>query len=364
MRQATGVIVKVIGPHSHNKSAIEGSVRAIKNTIKDSAVNTLERPAQIFNRVLIGVEEAIQAKLDKSASRQTVKRKRKNATDQIAAAIGMGFVFPEAAKNYTFAQNDPELFLLGDELDENGNSRFVSVMVKVLSNRFRFLYALLPNKSQATYEKLFRIIRRIWPDFIPSSVSIDFEMAVISALEVVFPESDVWGCFFHLVQNMIKKLNVAGLKGRYETEPDFAVKCRMITAMAFVKPEDLMPVFAELEELLPEELDPILDWFQTYYIGFVNRRGNMVVPMLLILFGTFTNARLTATTELTTTQRQQTTGFKWSWTSVIPDFGISSTVSKTFSKGGIKNICNGKLESVQKESALSTKKRTLAFLES
>uniref|UniRef100_A0A915D6E4 MULE transposase domain-containing protein n=1 Tax=Ditylenchus dipsaci TaxID=166011 RepID=A0A915D6E4_9BILA len=92
-------------------------------------------------------------------------------------------------------------------------------------------------------------------------------MAVISALEVVFPESEVWGCFFHLVQNMIKKLNSAGLKGRYETEPDFAVKCRMITAMAFVKPEDVMPVFAELEELLPEELDPILDWFQKYYIG-------------------------------------------------------------------------------------------------
>uniref|UniRef100_A0A915E455 H15 domain-containing protein n=1 Tax=Ditylenchus dipsaci TaxID=166011 RepID=A0A915E455_9BILA len=312
MRQATRVIVKIIGPHNHNKSAIEASVRAIKNTIKDSAVNTLERPAQIFNRVLIGVEEAVQAKLDKSASRQTVKRKRKNATNQIAAEIGMGFVFPEAAKNYAFAQNDPELFLLGDELDENGNrllvfgrtsnrnwSRNMKVVFVdgtfkitpapfhqvyvILAERggyvFPVLYALLPNKSQATYEKLFRITRRIWPDFIPSSVSIDFEMAVISALEVVFPESDVWGCFFHLVQNMIKKLNVAGLKGRYETEPDFAVKCRMITAMAFVKPEDLMPVFAELEELLPEELDPILDWFQTYYIGFVNRRGNMVVPM-------------------------------------------------------------------------------------
>uniref|UniRef100_A0A915ET65 Transposase n=1 Tax=Ditylenchus dipsaci TaxID=166011 RepID=A0A915ET65_9BILA len=87
------------------------------------------------------------------------------------------------------------------------------------------------------------------------------------------------GCFFHFVQNMIKKHNSAGLKGRYQAEPDFAVKCRMITAMALVKPEDVMPVFAELEELLPEELDPILDWFQKYYIGFVNRRGNMVVPM-------------------------------------------------------------------------------------
>uniref|UniRef100_A0A915D870 MULE transposase domain-containing protein n=1 Tax=Ditylenchus dipsaci TaxID=166011 RepID=A0A915D870_9BILA len=117
-------------------------------------------------------------------------------------------------------------------------------------------------------------------------------MAVISALEVVFPESEVWGCFFHLVQNMIKKLNSAGLKGRYETEPDFAVKCRMITAMAFVKPEDVMPVFAELEELLPEELDPILDWFQKYYIGFVNRRGNMVVQCLLIRLEQAANHRI------------------------------------------------------------------------
>jgi len=41
----------------------------------------------------------------------------------------------------------------------------------------------------------------------------------------------------------------------------------MITAMAFVKQDDIMRVFEELREMLPEELDPVADWFEKYYIG-------------------------------------------------------------------------------------------------
>uniref|UniRef100_A0A915CSM5 MULE transposase domain-containing protein n=1 Tax=Ditylenchus dipsaci TaxID=166011 RepID=A0A915CSM5_9BILA len=84
------------------------------------------------------------------------------------------------------------------------------------------------------------MVKNLWSDFAPSSISIDFEMAVINAIEVVFPDTNVWGYFFHMVQNMKKKLGENGLKRRYETEPDISIKCRMITAMAFVKPEDIV----------------------------------------------------------------------------------------------------------------------------
>uniref|UniRef100_A0A915E829 Transposase IS204/IS1001/IS1096/IS1165 DDE domain-containing protein n=1 Tax=Ditylenchus dipsaci TaxID=166011 RepID=A0A915E829_9BILA len=107
------MIVKINGPHSHHKSSTEASVRAIKNEIKDSAVNTLEVRLLL---VLIGVEESVQAKLDKSASRLAVQRKRRNATNQIAAEIGMGSIFPEAAKNYTFAKTIRSFFCWGMNL--------------------------------------------------------------------------------------------------------------------------------------------------------------------------------------------------------------------------------------------------------
>uniref|UniRef100_A0A915EFX2 HAT C-terminal dimerisation domain-containing protein n=1 Tax=Ditylenchus dipsaci TaxID=166011 RepID=A0A915EFX2_9BILA len=72
---------------------------------------------------------------------------------------------------------------------------------------------------------------------------------------------NLW-CLFHLVQNLKKHLAFHHLKGRYETDADFAVKCRMITAMAFVRPDEIIPVFEELEEILLGEidLDPILAW--------------------------------------------------------------------------------------------------------
>uniref|UniRef100_A0A915E0L8 MULE transposase domain-containing protein n=1 Tax=Ditylenchus dipsaci TaxID=166011 RepID=A0A915E0L8_9BILA len=146
---------------------------------------------------------------------------------------------------------------------------------------FPVLYGLLPDKTQVTYERLFRMIKNIWPEFAPSSFSVDYEIAVINALEVVFRESEIFGCLFHLVQNLKKHLAFHHLKGRYETDADFAVKCRMITAMAFVRPDEIMPVFEELEEILLGEidLDPILAWFKKTYVGHENRRGIMSPPL-------------------------------------------------------------------------------------
>uniref|UniRef100_A0A915ELT8 Uncharacterized protein n=1 Tax=Ditylenchus dipsaci TaxID=166011 RepID=A0A915ELT8_9BILA len=46
--------------------------------------------------------------------------------------------------------------------------------------------------------------------------------------------------FFHLVQNLKKKLGKHHLRSRYENDADFAVQCRMITSMAFVPPQDLL----------------------------------------------------------------------------------------------------------------------------
>uniref|UniRef100_A0A915CS23 HIT-type domain-containing protein n=1 Tax=Ditylenchus dipsaci TaxID=166011 RepID=A0A915CS23_9BILA len=124
---------------------------------------------------------------------------------------------------------------------------------------FPVLYALLPDKSQETYEKLLRMIRTVWPAFYPSSISVDYEMAVINAVE--------------------KRLAKEHLKGRYETDADFAITCRMITAMAFIKVEDIMDAFDQLCDELPIELDGVVEWFQKGYIGSVDRRGNLTPPM-------------------------------------------------------------------------------------
>uniref|UniRef100_A0A915D6P2 FLYWCH-type domain-containing protein n=1 Tax=Ditylenchus dipsaci TaxID=166011 RepID=A0A915D6P2_9BILA len=49
-------------------------VRNVKNEIMRRAVVTMEKPSQIFNTILRGVPDAVQATLDKSATRQWYKR--------------------------------------------------------------------------------------------------------------------------------------------------------------------------------------------------------------------------------------------------------------------------------------------------
>ena len=65
----------------------------------------------------------------------------------------------------------------------NKDFRFKIVYTgKRLEGVFPMLYALLPDKSQQTYEKLFNMIKEAEPEFAPGHC--DFEIALMNALEV------------------------------------------------------------------------------------------------------------------------------------------------------------------------------------
>lgn len=113
----------------------------------------------------------------------------------------------------------------------------------------------------------------------PESISVDFEIAIHNALKFVFPDADLWGCFFHLHQNLKKHLSAANLLTRYGLEPVFALNCRMIISLAFVPQNSVIEALPILEEILPNDLEPIISWFTNNYIGRLRANQTRAPPI-------------------------------------------------------------------------------------
>ena len=77
-------------------------------------------------------------------------------------------------------------------------------------------WALLPNKSQTTYQEMFGAIRdsfvATFGDVGRSRVFLThFELAAINALKDAFPQSTVKGCTFHFRQVVMRRVQTVSL---------------------------------------------------------------------------------------------------------------------------------------------------------
>ena len=80
----------------------------------------------------------------------------------------------------------------------------------VLNNTLPVLYALLPNKSKATYIAFFNDLRNICSQYDlilnPRLITVDFEQSCLKSLQNVFPNSEVKGCNFHFNKCIFRKI--------------------------------------------------------------------------------------------------------------------------------------------------------------
>ena len=137
------------------------------------------------------------------------------------------------------------------------------------------IFALLPNKTRETYNRLFRELpHHLQPAAgnNPSTILFYFELAAINAASETFPDADFSGCFFHLPSNVWKKIQALGLQYHYNNDAvEFALHLRMITALACVPHDDVIDVFESLSDLIRlqygDEADEPLDYFESTYIG-------------------------------------------------------------------------------------------------
>uniref|UniRef100_A0A914W7H6 MULE transposase domain-containing protein n=1 Tax=Plectus sambesii TaxID=2011161 RepID=A0A914W7H6_9BILA len=142
------------------------------------------------------------------------------------------------------------------------------------------LFAFMANRQKATYVRMFQHLRQLCPKMSPEVVMTDFEDAALKAYQVVWPNVQNKGCFFHLSQNQRRKIVKSGLQEFVDSDPSIDLQVRMVRAMAFIPIADLYEVWRELMDFVDERLDPLITYFDKHYMGQVvgRRRRRPTFP--------------------------------------------------------------------------------------
>ena len=64
------------------------------------------------------------------------------------------------------------------------------------------VYALLPNKTEADYNRFLKAALDFASYCSSSQILIDFELAAANAFKEHFPSAELRGCYFHLTQKI------------------------------------------------------------------------------------------------------------------------------------------------------------------
>ena len=108
------------------------------------------------------------------------------------------------------------------------------------------LFVLLPNKSQATYMRIWQQVKVLCPNSQPTQMIMDFEKAAINSFEQVWPDTFIKGCVFHLTQNVWRKVQSEGLQSEYNQDEELAIRIRLLPALAFAAPHEVPHLFDEI----------------------------------------------------------------------------------------------------------------------
>jgi len=137
------------------------------------------------------------------------------------------------------------------------------------------LYCLLRNKTTESYTRLLTALHDLIPAAAPKKILVDFERAAITAFEAAYTSAIVTGCYFHLTQCVVRKVNEIGMKSSYENDDAIRASVRCLSALAFVPIPDVADAFDILAEDMPahDHMNELVSFFEHTYIRGRRLRG-------------------------------------------------------------------------------------------
>ena len=308
-------IIDRVNDHTHAPNQTRVETAKVRATMKRSAETTLDAPNRIISDSLAQASDAVAVNMPSLDNvRRTIRRYRAEntalpANPQTRAAV------PAIPNNLAVTSNG-DRFLLYDSGVGDANRILVfatdqalallrqcdhwfgdgtfSVSPSIFFQVYTIhsicngkvvpcIFALLPNKTGLTYNQLLTEVGNNMNGHAPSDMLFDFEQAAFNAARHVFPGIDVKGCFFHLSQNLWKKIQQNGLALLYGNDDEFAMLMRSIAALAFVPEIDVPQAFYNLEAEIRNNynnnsIDVVLDYFEDNYIGRLQRGRPRGIP--------------------------------------------------------------------------------------
>ncbi|CAK0798375.1 unnamed protein product, partial [Prorocentrum cordatum] len=142
------------------------------------------------------------------------------------------------------------------------------------------LYALLPNKKTTTYVQLFNAVRLLVSK-VPGvkgvagaveRISLDVEFAAYKGVCQVFPGVAADGCYFHLQQAIMRRIQDSGLTQKYFEDQAFRIRARCLGTLSFLPPGSIPGAFELLRGEFPPGEHHLLSYFEHTWVGELDRR--------------------------------------------------------------------------------------------
>jgi hypothetical protein len=115
------------------------------------------------------------------------------------------------------------------------------------------IFCVLSDKSRATYDRMWQLIKHHCPHLHPTEMSMDFEKAAMLAAEAAFPNIQIRGCRFHLGQAWWRRIQDLGLAKHYKcSDSEIGKWLTYFNGLAFLRPMEVQDAFVELFAIMPD----------------------------------------------------------------------------------------------------------------
>jgi len=340
----TGSIVQFRGEHTHQPNpqklrAMLEEVTVVQNVV-DTVATQQAKPQQILSKVLKNLEASNSTdSIQYVSSKESLRSKTRRA--KIKAKLALPDKIPTTWKALKERGLPPSLTTMqtgsqflryfgpvkddGEEIMALFASEFGIHLLKqattisadgtfqtcpapfcqlfvlqaqlVRGKNYPVVFALLPDKTTASYMKFFTEVKKLSPDMfttpgLPSMVSVDFERPIWTAITAVLPAAAISGCQFHFARNIDNNVASKKLGELRKKSPPLGHAIRMIKALVHLPEEKVDAGFMSILNYLDQHTDELvaldpefipklksLAWYmRKFYIGGPDRASIYPIP--------------------------------------------------------------------------------------